>query len=172
MNGIRIFISISFLFLFPFFGLAQDQELPRLGTFEVKRSTLPEMSSLWKRTSYDNITSPLKLPKISSKNYRTPVNMTDVIAGIESRKQAAKSQFSIDKIRVPFGANQLEADDRKGSLRLENTIHTETTPLMPYGTCIHGSTYSFCRICSPRSGFGNFGFGVYPHVRGGHFYYP
>ncbi len=171
MSSIRYLLGVCILILLPFSGFSQELELPRLGTFQIEKSSIPEMKDIWKQSDYENTLQKLKLPKVNSKNYRTPVNMANVVAGIENSKQAAKSQNLMDNIRISsYGSSQKE--DKKGSFKLKNSIHTELRPNTPFSTCIHGSTQRYCTICAPRTGFGNFGFGTFGHPATRSFYYP
>lgn len=175
MSFIQYLLGVCFLFLLPFYGFSQDLELPRLGTFQVDKNSIPEMQDIWKRNDYGKLNQKLKLPKVNSKNYRTPVDMTNVVASIESGKQASRNQELIDNIRISYGSYRKE--DKKASFSINNSlhgegIHTEQRFNMPFGTCVHGNTQRYCNICSPRAGFRNAAFGPFGHPATRSLYYP
>lgn len=159
MAAIRYIIFGIILSLFSFSSLAQELEIPRLGTFQVKKNTIPEMKDIWKRNNFNKINHTLKLPSVTSKNYRTPVDMASVVAGIENSKKLGKNQELIDNIRVYYGSYQ--KDDKRNSLKISPSMHTEINPRTSFGTCAHGYTQRFCSICSPQGRFGNFGHSIY-----------
>lgn len=161
MAAMRYIIVVFILLLFPFSSLAQELEMPRLGTFQVEKNTIPEMQDMWKRNNFNKINHTLRLPSVTSKNYRTPVDMASVVAGIERGKKARRNQDLIDNIRVSYGSYQ--KDGKKGSFSISPSIHTKGNSNMPFGTCVHGYTERYCSICSPQSRFGNFGHRNYGH---------
>lgn len=154
MPAIRYILFGVILLLFPFSSLSQELEMPRLGTFQVKKNSIPEMHDMWKRNNFDKINYKLKLPSVTSKNYRTPVDMANVVAGIEMGRKVGRNQDLIDNIRVSYGSYQKE--DKKG-FKITPSVHTQINPRVPFGTCVHGYSQSYCNICSPQSRFGNFG---------------
>lgn len=175
MSLIQYLLGVCILFFLPFSGFSQDIELPRLGTFKVDKNSIPEMQDIWKRNDYGKLNQKLKLPKVNSKNYRTPVDMANVVASIESGKQAGRNQDLIDNIRISYGSYL--KDDKKASFRINNSfreegMHSEQRFKMPFGTCIHGNTQRYCNICSPRAGFQNATFGTFGHPATRSFYFP
>lgn len=175
MSFTHYLIGVYFFLLLPFSGISQDLELPRLGTFEVDKKSIPEMHDIWKQPDYGRLNQKLKLPKVNSKNYRTPVDMVNVVASLESGKQAGRNQELIDNIRISYGSYR--KDGEKSSFRVNSSFHgereqTEQRFNMPFGACIHGNTQRYCNICSPRAGFRNAAFGPFIHPAARSFYYP
>jgi len=175
MSFTQYLLGVCFLFLLPFSGFSQDLELPRLGTFQVDKNKIPEMQDIWKRSDYGKLNQKLKLPEVNSKNYRTPVDMANVVAQIESGKQAGRSQELIDNIRISYGNYQTE--DQKATFRIHNSLYDDGRPSnqkfhVLFDTCIHGNTQRYCRICSPRARFRNSAFGTFGHPATRSFYYP
>lgn len=166
MIPIRYFLFGFLLLVSSFSGFAQDLERPRLGTFQVEKNTIPEMQDIWKSNSFNVIHKALKLPKITPKNYRTPVDMVSVVAGIENSKRAGMYQELIDNIRISHGTYQKESNERAVK------FNSEVIPPSAFGTCVHGNTQRYCGICSPRSRYSNFGFGGFHHPPVRSFYYP
>lgn len=166
MPFIQYLLGFYFFFSLSLSGFSQDLELPRLGTFQVNKNSIPEMQDIWKRDDYGKLNQKLKLPKVNSKNYRTPVDMGNVVAQIESGRQAARNQDLIDNIRISYGS--YVKDDKKVSFKINSNldrerIYTDQRFNMPFSTCIHGNTQRFCGICSPRAGFRNSAFGTFGH---------
>lgn len=168
MISIRYPISVLILFLFCFSSFSQEVDLPRLGTFKVEKNSIPEMQDIWIRDNYAKINLALKLPKVTSKNYRSPVDMASVVASIESSKQAARSQIVLDNVRI---ANY-QQEDKKATFKIQSNFNTDLKNSSLFNTCIHGNTRRYCSICSPRPGFNNFGFGAFGHPATRSFYYP
>lgn len=164
----RHLIGVFIIFLISLSSFSQEVELPQLGTFKVEKNTIPEMQDIWKRDDYAKIYLKLNLPKVTSKNYRTPVNMISVVAKIENSKQMAKNQGLLDNIRIE---NYRKSDD-KATFRVQSNFNADTRINSPFNVCVHGNTQRYCRICSPRTGFGNFGFGSFGHPATRSFYYP
>jgi len=161
-------IGIFMLLFFSISSYAQDLEVPRLGSFQVERNAIPEMKDIWKRDNYTFIHQKLKLPKVTSNNYRTPVDMTSVVARIENSKQAARNQIQLNNIRL----SNYNKEEDNASLRIRSNFNADVRPIMPFGTCVHGNTQRYCSICTPRTSFRNFGFGSFGHPGTRGFYYP
>lgn len=175
MSFIQYLLGVCFFFFLSFSGFSQDLELPRLGTFKVDKNSIPEMQDIWKRNDYWKLNQKLKLPKVNSTNYRTPVDMGSVVAQIESGRQAGRNQELIDNIRISYGSYL--TDDKKASFKINNTlngeqIYTEQRFNMPFGNCVHGNTQRYCSICSPRARFRNSAFSTFGHPAARSFYYP
>lgn len=168
MISTRFLISVLVLFLISFSGFSQDVEMPRLGTFKVEKNSIPEMQDIWKREDYAKINLKLKLPKVTSKNYRSPVDMASVVARIESSKQAARNQILLDNVRI---ANY-QQENKKTTFKIQSNFNTDLNQNSLFGTCVHGNTQRYCNICSPRPGFNNFRFGSFGHPATRSFYYP
>src|SRR5690625_7261207 len=93
-------ISIFILLFFSTSSYSQDLEVPRLGSFLVEKNAIPEMKDIWKWDNYTFIHQKLKLPNVTSNNYRTPVDMTSAVARIENSKPAARTQMQLNNIRI------------------------------------------------------------------------
>ena len=161
-------IGIFMLLFFSTSSYSQDIEVPRLGSFQVEKNAIPEMNDIWKRDNYTFIHQKLKLPKVTSHNYRAPVDMTSVVASIENSKQAARNQMRLDNIRL----SNLAKEEESATFRIQSNFHADLHPNSAFGTCVHGNTQRYCSICRPRTSFGNFGFGTFGHPAIRSFYYP
>jgi len=159
MHVFRYIITVV-IFFFSFSSIAQEVKELRLGTFQIQKSKFPELMSDWKSMNFKTFNSPLKLRSVTTDNYRTQVDMSEVVAGIARSKQSSKNQKLIDNIRLPY-AHYSKTEDRKGNLRIENSIHMEVMPNSLFNICPHGNNRRYCRMCSPH--MGNFGFGIYPY---------
>src|SRR5690625_1630601 len=144
----RYLISVLILFLISFSSFSQEVEMPRLGTFKVEKNTIPEMQDIWMRDDYAKINLKLKLPKVTSKNYRSPVDMATVVEKIESSKQAARNQIILDNVRI---ANY-QQEDKKATFRVQSNFNADLNRSRTslFNTCIHGNTQRYCSICSTR----------------------
>lgn len=171
----RYLIALCILLLVTHSSFAQELEVPRLGTFQVKKNSIPEMQDVWKRANYSSVQYSLKLPSVTTENYRMPIDMANVVTKIEKQKQAGISQDLINNIRLSYGTYQKE--EKKASLRLNSSFQSDVNSRAQFGTCIHGYSERYCSICSPRNRYGSFGRpsfyqnSTHPIMRG-QFYYP
>lgn len=170
MKAYQYLIFLCILILSSLPSSAQELEKPRYGTFQAKKEIEPERSDVWKETNYFTPKKALEIPRITTDNFRKPVDMAGIVSGMEKAKKSAKNQSAIDNIRLSYATYQ--KDDKKPGFKLNSSLETNFNSKLPNSTCVHGKIERFCNFCSPMNNFGSFGrHGIYnspihPMMRG------
>lgn len=135
--------------LWPVIAQAQiEPNVLRIGSFEVEKTGASlEKNLLYSDLAIFKINSPLNLPKITTSNYREPVNMSELAMNAQIRDERNKSHKLINNIRGYFG-DYNKRSEANARLQLSNKSQLDNSL---YGTCVHGRARNFCNFCSPYS---------------------